>query len=127
MPRIAGIDVRQSKQAKIALTDIYGIGRVTAIKLLLETNIDPEKKAEDLNNDEVNRLNAAIEANHKVEGELRQQGFRNIKRLKDIRAFRGVRHKKGLPTRGQNTRTNSRTRKGKTKAVGGLKRKLDKK
>jgi small subunit ribosomal protein S13 len=126
MPRIAGIDVRQNKQTKIALTDIYGVGRAVALKILEEANIDPDKKAEDLTNEEVNRLNTAIDAKYKVEGELRQESFRNVKRLKDIRAFRGIRHKRGLPVRGQNTRTNSRTRKGKSRAVGGLKRKLEK-
>lgn len=126
MARIAGVDVQQNKKANVGLTSIYGIGRHTANRILTIANIDPEKRIKDLNNNEISTLNNLIEKDLKVEGELRQVIFRNIKRLKDIRAYRGIRHKIGMPVRGQNTRSNAVTRKGKNIAVGGLKRKLEK-
>lgn len=126
MARIAGVDVQQNKKANVGLTSIYGIGRFTANKILTIANIDPEKRIKDLSNNEISTLNNLIEKDLKVEGELRQVIFRNIKRLKDIRAYRGIRHKIGMPVRGQNTRSNAVTRKGKNIAVGGLKRKLEK-
>lgn len=126
MARIAGIDVPQEKKIEIALTNIYGIGRYQAGKILETANIEKDKRVSGLSNTEINKLNTIIENDYEVEGELRQKIFRNIKRLKDIRAYRGIRHKIGMPVRGQNTRTNAVTRKGKNIAVGGLKRKLEK-
>ena len=127
MARIAGIDIPNEKPIKVALTYIYGIGPSTSKQILGTANIDLEKRVKDLGDTEVTKLNSVIDQNYQVEGELRQKVFRDIKRLKDIRAYRGVRHKVGLPARGQNTRTNAVTRKGRSIAVGGLKRKLDKK
>jgi small subunit ribosomal protein S13 len=126
MPRIAGVDINEEKKAKIALTRVYGVGMSKAMEILDIANVDPEKLITDFTNEEVNRINKVIEQNYKVEGELKQQVFRNIKRLKDIKCYRGIRHKVGLPVRGQNTRTNAVTRKGKNQAVGGLKRVLEK-
>jgi small subunit ribosomal protein S13 len=126
MARIAGIEVPQNKKLEIALTSIYGIGRYQAGKIADTANIDKNKRMHDLTSNEINKLNSIIESDFEVEGELRQMIFRNIKRLKDIRAYRGIRHKIGMPVRGQNTRTNAVTRKGRNIAVGGLKRKLEK-
>lgn len=126
MARIAGIDLPNNKLTSIGLTGIYGIGRSMANKILVDANVT-DKKSNDLSDAEVSRINSVIEQNYKVEGQLRQEIFRNIKRLKDIRSYRGVRHKLGLPVRGQNTRSNAITRKGKSAAVGGLARKLEKK
>ncbi len=126
MPRIAGVDINEEKKAKIALTRVYGVGLTKAMEILDIANVDPDKLITDFTNEEVNRINKVIEQNYKVEGELKQQVFRNIKRLKDIKCYRGIRHKVGLPVRGQNTRTNAVTRKGKNQAVGGLKRVLEK-
>lgn len=126
MARIAGIDMQPTKTVGVALTTIFGIGRTTAGKILSEANVKPEIKVNDLKDMEVSRINAIIESHYQVEGQLKQKVFRDIKRLKDIRAYRGIRHKVGLPVRGQNTRSNGVTRKGKNKAVGGLKRKIEK-
>lgn len=126
MARIAGVDVPQTKKIAVGLTSIYGIGFYTAGKILKIANVDQDKRVADLSNNEISQLNSIIEKDFKVEGELRQVIFRNIKRLKDIRSYRGVRHKIGMPVRGQNTRSNAVTRKGKNIAVGGLKRKLEK-
>lgn len=117
----------QNKIIEIGLTSIYGIGRATADKILVEANVEKTAKVSSLTDDQLSRINTIIDRNFKVEGELRQKTFSDIKRLKDIRAYRGIRHKVGLPTRGQNTRSNATTRKGKGLAVGGLNRKLDKK
>jgi small subunit ribosomal protein S13 len=127
MARIAGVDLPNEKQVKIALTRIYGIGHHRANKVVEEANVDGDKRASELTDKEVTRLTNVIEKSYKVEGELRQEKFRNIKRLKDIKCYRGIRHKVGLPVRGQKTRTNAVTRKGKNIAVGGLKQKLEKK
>ncbi|WNY64128.1 30S ribosomal protein S13 [Borreliella americana] len=117
MARILGIDLPNNKQLKIALTSIYGIGRTRALEVCNKSNISPSKIAKDLDNDEVNRLRKVIESDYVVEGKLRSEVAMSIKRLMDIACYRGVRHRKGLPLRGQRTKTNARTRKGKRKTV----------
>lgn len=112
MPRIAGINIPENKKIEIALTYVYGIGRSLSRKILSETQIDLSKQAKDLTSEEINKLREAIEKKYKVEGDLRREELRNIKRLKDIGSWRGIRHKKGLPVRGQRTQTNSRTVRG---------------
>jgi len=112
MPRIAGINIPEQKRIIIALTYIRGIGRATADKILKETKIDPNKKSGQLSADDVNKLRTLVEKQYKVEGELVRQMQFNIKRLKDIGSYRGIRHSKNLPVRGQRTKTNSRTRRG---------------
>ena len=124
--RIAGVDIPLEKRIEIALTYIHGVGRTLSNKILKNAKINPDKRTKDLAESDIKNLNAIIEKSYKVEGELRQTNFRNIKRLKDIRCYRGIRHKLGLPVRGQRTRTNAVTRKGKNIAVGGLKRKIEK-
>lgn len=125
--RIAGVEIPTEKKINIALTYIYGIGAATAEKILELARVDKEKRANALSDDEVSRVRSVIEGGKvKIEGELRQEIYQNIKRLKDIRSYRGIRHKLGLPVRGQRTRTNAHTRKGKHIAVGGLKHKLEK-
>lgn len=126
MARLVGVEIPNDKRIEIALTYIHGIGRTTSNKILEITNINPDTRVSNLKEQELSRLNKIIEDSYKVEGELRQEVFRNIKRLKDIKSYRGIRHRLGLPVRGQNTRTNAVTRKGKNIAVGGLKRKLEK-
>jgi len=125
--RISGIELPKEKRIEIALTYIYGIGLKLSQKILKLTNINPDTRTVDLTSEQIKRLASVIEQNYKVEGELKQEIFRNIKRLKDIKCYRGIRHKLGLPVRGQRTRTNAVTRKGKNIAVGGLNRKLEKK
>ena len=122
MPRIVGIEVPKEKQVEIALTYLYGVGRPLARQLVTTTQIDPKKRAKDLTDEEVSRLTQAIQSAHKVEGDLRREVSGNIKRLIDIGSYRGLRHKKGLPVRGQQTRTNARTRKGPRPRVGVRKR-----
>jgi small subunit ribosomal protein S13 len=117
MARISGVDLSKNKQGSIALTYIYGIGRTTAKKILTANGIDHTIKVKDWNDDQVNGIIRYIADKLKVEGELRGEVQQNIKRLQDIGAYRGIRHRKGLPTRGQRTKTNSRTRKGKRKTV----------
>ena len=117
MARISGVDLPKNKQGGIALTYIYGIGRTTANKILTGSGIDPVIKVKDWNDDQVNGIIRFIAEKLKVEGELRGEVQQNIKRLQDIGAYRGIRHRKGLPVRGQRTKTNSRTRKGKRKTV----------
>lgn len=116
MARIAGIDLPKNKRGIVALTYIYGIGTTTAGKILASANIDPDIKVKDWNDEHINGILQYL-AKMKVEGELRGEVQQNIKRLQDIGAYRGIRHRKGLPTRGQRTKTNSRTRKGKRKTV----------
>jgi small subunit ribosomal protein S13 len=123
--RYVGVEVPDDKKIKIGLTNIYGIGRSRAMDILKRANIDPEKDLKDLTGKEETRLRGILDG-MQLEGELRQQVRRNVKRLKDIRCYRGIRHKLGLPVRGQRTRTNAHTRKGKSLPVGGLKRKLEK-
>ncbi len=122
MARIAGIDLPKNKRGEIALTYIYGIGRSTAQYILSKSGIDFNKKAADWNDDEQAAIRNVISGEFKVEGQLRSEVQMNIKRLMDIACYRGVRHRKGLPLRGQRTRTNSRTRKGKRKTVAGKKK-----
>lgn len=118
MARIAGVDLPRDKRVEIALTYIYGIGRSTSKKILEKTGVNPNTRVRDLTEDEVNRLKDEIEKNYKVEGDLRREVAMNIKRLIDIGCYRGLRHRRGLPVRGQRTRTNARTRKGPRKTVG---------
>ncbi|MDL2271704.1 30S ribosomal protein S13 [Desulfovibrio sp. OttesenSCG-928-I05] len=112
MARIAGVDLPRGKRADIALTYIYGIGRATALKILDTTGVDWTRGIDDLSADEINEIRKELEQNHKVEGDLRREVSSNIKRLMDIGCYRGLRHRKGLPARGQRTHTNARTRKG---------------
>jgi small subunit ribosomal protein S13 len=120
MARIAGVDL-PNKHVHIALTYIYGIGRSLANTICAKTGLNPESMLNDLSQDELNTLRSFIDGNYKIEGRLRTEVGLNIKRLMDIGCYRGLRHRKGLPVRGQRTRTNSRTRKGKRKTVAGKK------
>jgi small subunit ribosomal protein S13 len=122
MARIAGIDLPKNKRGEIGLTYIYGIGRSTAQHILTEAGIDFDKKVSQWNDDEQTAIRNIINAEIKVEGALRSETQMNIKRLLDIACYRGLRHRKGLPVRGQRTKTNSRTRKGKRKTVAGKKK-----
>ncbi|MEM7168289.1 MAG: 30S ribosomal protein S13 [Planctomycetota bacterium] len=117
MPRLLGVDIPAQRPTAISLTYLYGIGRTTASKLCEQAGIDPTIRAKDLTDDEVMRLTNLIENNHMVEGQLRRQIQENIKRLKEIRCYRGLRHVRNLPLRGQRTRTNARTRKGPKRMV----------
>ena len=119
MARIAGVDLPREKRVEIALTYIYGIGRSRAKKVLEATGVNPDTRVRDLTEDEANRLREEIEKNYVVEGDLRREVQMNIRRLIDIGSYRGLRHRRGLPTRGQRTRTNARTRKGPRRAIGG--------
>jgi len=121
MARIAGVDL-PNKHVDIALTYIYGIGHSSALKICEKTGIDTNKKMNDLTADEINNLRKVIESDYKVEGRLRTEVSLNIKRLMDIGSYRGLRHRRGLPVRGQRTRTNARTRKGRKKTVAGKKK-----
>lgn len=112
MARIAGIDLPKGKRSDIALTYIYGIGRATALRILDSTKVDWTRGIDDLSADEVNEIRKEIEQHYKVEGDLRRDVSSNIKRMMEIGCYRGLRHRKGLPCRGQRTKTNSRTRKG---------------
>ncbi len=123
MPRIAGVSIPENKRIQIAITYIYGIGNALGIKLLKEVKIDVNKKAKDLTSQELNDLKELIEKNHKIEGDLRRQVMINIKRLKDIGSWRGSRHAKKLPTRGQRTKTNNRTVRGNVRKTMGSGRK----
>ena len=127
MARIAGVDLPKNKRSEIGLTYIYGIGRSTSKKILEKAGIDVNKKIGDLTDDEVSKIRTIIQAEYKTEGAMRSEMQMNIKRLMDIGSYRGLRHRKGLPVRGQRTRTNSRTRKGKRKTVAGKKKVLAKK
>ncbi|MDD3538713.1 MAG: 30S ribosomal protein S13 [Atribacterota bacterium] len=118
MARISGVDLPKNKNIECALTYIYGIGFSLSGKILKEAGIDPQTKVKDLKDDEINKIRDIIGKNCKVEGELRSQVASDIKRLMEIGSYRGLRHKKGLPVRGQRTRTNARTRKGPRKTVG---------
>jgi small subunit ribosomal protein S13 len=112
MPRIAGVNIPENKRIEISLTYIYGIGRSLSNKILEAVNIDKELRASKLTGDQINELKREIEARHRIEGELRHDVMTNIKRLKDVGSYRGIRHIKGLPVRGQQTKTNSRTVRG---------------
>lgn len=122
MARIAGVDLPKNKRGEIGLTYIYGIGRSTARYILDKAEIDYNKKVNDWNDDDLNHIRSIITNEIKVEGALRSEVQMSIKRLLDIACYRGLRHRKGLPVRGQRTRTNSRTRKGKRKTVAGKKK-----
>jgi small subunit ribosomal protein S13 len=117
MARIAGVDLPRQKQARIALTYIFGIGNPRAARILATANVDPFKKVQDLGEDEVNRIRQVIEAEGQIEGDLRKDVSMHIKRLIDIQSYRGLRHRRNLPTRGQRTHTNARTRKGPRKGT----------
>lgn len=121
MARIAGVDLPKDKRIEIALTYIYGVGRSTAQEILEETAVNPDTRTHELSDEDLNKLRRVIENRYKVEGALRTEESMNIKRLMDIGCYRGIRHKKGLPVRGQRTRTNARTRKGPRKTVAGKK------
>ncbi|MCB0725643.1 MAG: 30S ribosomal protein S13 [Ignavibacteriae bacterium] len=127
MARISGIDLPKNKRIVIGLTSIFGIGRSTAESVLSKAGIDENKKVSELTDDEVNQIRSVIDAEAKVEGALRSEIQMNIKRLMEIGTYRGKRHRKGLPLRGQRTRTNARTRKGKKKTVAGKKKAAAKK
>ena len=122
MARIAGVDIPSDKQVQFSLPYIYGVGRVTARQVLDQTNIPVEKKVRDLTDDEIVRLRAVIENDHMVEGDLRRDVRQNIQRLIEINCYRGARHRRGLPVRGQRTKTNARTRRGSKRTVAGKRR-----
>jgi len=121
VPRIAGVDIPNEKRIEFALTYIYGIGPHLSRVILKEAGIDPSVRAKNLSEDEISRIAAIIDRNYVVEGQLRRQTTQNIARLKDIQCYRGIRHRRGLPVRGQRTRTNARTRKGPRKTIAGKK------
>ncbi|OPY59720.1 MAG: 30S ribosomal protein S13 [Pelotomaculum sp. PtaU1.Bin035] len=118
MARIAGVDLPRDKRVEIALTYIFGIGKPTSQQILAQTSVNPDTRVKNLTEEEVNRLREAIEKNYKVEGDLRREIALNIKRLIEIGCYRGLRHRRGMPVRGQRTKTNARTRKGPRKTVG---------
>jgi len=122
LARIAGIDLPKQKKAFIGLTYIYGIGQFTSKKILAQANVNPDKKIGDLTEEEIALIRSIMTTEYKVEGTLRSEVQQNIKRLMDIGSYRGIRHRRGLPVRGQRTRTNSRTRKGKRRTVAGKKK-----
>ena len=122
MARLAGVDLPNSKQIEIALTYIYGIGRKSANDILAKTGIDPDTRAKDLTDDDIAKLRDEIEENYKVEGDLRRDVALDIKRMVEINCYRGIRHRKGLPVRGQRTKTNARTRKGPAKTIANKKK-----
>ena len=117
MARIAGVDLPKEKRVEIGLTYIYGIGLTSSQRILTETGINPDTRIKDLTDTEVNSIRKIIDEQYKVEGDLRREIALNIKRLKEIGCYRGIRHRKGLPVRGQKTKTNARTRKGPKKAI----------
>jgi small subunit ribosomal protein S13 len=126
MARIAGVDLPREKRVEIGLTYIFGVGRTRAVKTLAATGVDPSIRIRDLSDDQVRRLRDFIDASYKVEGDLRREVAQNIKRKVEIGSYQGIRHRRGLPVRGQRTHTNARTRKGPKRTVGGLKKKLKK-
>src|SRR5690554_132182 len=121
MPRIAGVDIPEKKKIRYALRYIYGIGPLFADQILAKAEIEPDRKANELNDEEVSRIASIIDTDYIVEGALRRQHTQHITRLREIRSYRGERHRRGLPVRGQRTRCNARTRKGKKKTVAGKK------
>jgi small subunit ribosomal protein S13 len=121
MPRILGVDIPPNKQLPFALPYIYGVGRVIARKVCEGLNLDPTRLAKSLTDEEISRINNYIEKNYVVEGNLRRQRTQNVNRLRDIKCYRGMRHRANLPVRGQRTRTNARTRKGPRKTIAGKK------
>ncbi|MBM4161309.1 MAG: 30S ribosomal protein S13 [Ignavibacteria bacterium] len=127
MARIAGVDLPKNKRAEVGLTYIYGLGRSSAKDILTRAGVSLDKRVGELNDEEVAAIRSIIQTDYKVEGALRSEVQMNMKRLMDIGSYRGLRHRKGLPTRGQRTRTNARTRKGKRKTVAGKKKAIEKK
>ena len=125
MPRIVGVDIPKEKRMEVALGYIYGIGHTTSNRILKSANISPDKRAKDLTEEEVARLSSILQKDYKVEGDLRREISANIKRLIDIGSYRGLRHRRGLPVRGQRTKTNARTRKGPRKTVGVIRQKAE--
>jgi len=125
MPRILGVDIPKEKRIEVSLTYLYGIGISTARKILQEAGVSPDIRAKELNDEQLSKLAHIIQKSYKVEGELRREVSQNIKRLMEISSYRGLRHRKGLPVRGQRTRTNARTRKGPSRGVGMKKRKVE--
>jgi len=123
VPRIVGVDVPPQKKIEVALTYIHGVGRVLSQRILAEAGVDPTVRAKDLTLEDVSKINAVIQGGYRVEGDLRREVTANIKRLVSIHSYRGLRHRMGLPVRGQKTRTNARTRKGPRRATVSLKRK----
>lgn len=123
MARIAGVDLPREKRVEIALTYIYGLGRTTSMEVLTKAEVSPDTRVRDLTEEEVNRLREVIDRDYKVEGDLRREESLNIKRLIEIGSYRGLRHRRGLPVRGQRTKTNARTRKGPKKTVGAKRKK----
>ncbi len=121
MPRIVGVDIPNDKAVSVALTYIFGIGNTSSEKILKDLNIERTIKAKDLSEEDLARLGAHIEKNYTIEGQLRRQVVQNVQRLKDIACYRGMRHRRGLPVRGQKTQSNARTRKGPKKTVAGKK------
>ncbi|MDQ3657580.1 MAG: 30S ribosomal protein S13 [Chloroflexota bacterium] len=119
MARLSGVDLPREKRVEVGLTYIYGIGLKTSQNLLAQTGINPDTRIRELTDDEVNRLREIIDRDHRVEGDLRREVAMNIKRLMDIGSYRGLRHRRGMPVRGQRTRTNARTRRGPKRAIGG--------
>ena len=117
MARISGVDLPRRKRIDIALTYIFGIGRTRSLEIIERTGVDPSTRTDDLTEDEIRRIRDDIDENYKVEGDLRSQLRSDIKRLKDLGCYRGLRHRRGLPARGQRTRTNARTRRGPRRAV----------
>ena len=122
MARIAGVDLPREKRVEIGLTYVYGIGRVSSNKILEKANVNPDTRVRELTDDEVKRISEIIDAEYMVEGDLRREVALNIKRLQEIGCYRGIRHRKGLPVRGQKTKTNARTRKGPRKTVANKKK-----
>ncbi len=122
MARIAGVDLPREKRVEIALTYIYGIGLAKSREILAATGVSPDTRVKDLTDDESKRLRSEIESNYRVEGDLRREVAMNIKRLMEIGCYRGLRHRRGLPVRGQRTKTNARTRKGPKKTIAGKKK-----
>ena len=122
MARIAGVDLPREKRVEIGLTYVYGIGRTTSNKILEAAKVDPDTRVRDLTDEEVKRISEVIDENYMVEGDLRREVAMNIKRLQEIGCYRGIRHRKGLPVRGQNTKNNARTRKGPKRTVANKKK-----
>ncbi len=122
MARLVGVDLPRDKRIEIALTYIYGIGLTTAKKIIAETGVDPDTRVKDLTEDDLAKLRDYIQGNLKVEGDLHREVSQNVKRLMEIGCYRGLRHRRGLPVRGQHTHTNARTRKGPRKQIGGKKK-----
>ena len=122
MARLVGVDLPRDKRIEVGLTYIYGIGLTTSKKILAETGVDPSVRVKDLTEDDLTKLRDYIQANIKVEGDLHREVSQNVKRLMEIGCYRGLRHRRGLPVRGQSTHTNARTRKGHRKQIGGKKK-----